>query len=106
MPPSRKSRAERRAAGRQLAKDLRQRERLAFLEVGGAPERPIEVVSASVVEPKARSMPCPLCGAAIRIDEHAARVVDDVPLRLVRVSCPMCGHDRVVHFVIVPALPN
>jgi predicted RNA-binding Zn-ribbon protein involved in translation (DUF1610 family) len=106
MGPPRKPRAERRAAGRQIAKDLRERERLARLETGGAPERPIEVISASLVEPRARSMPCPLCGAALRIDEHAARAIGGVPLRLVHVSCPMCGHKRVVYFVIVPALPN
>ena len=106
MGPPRKLRKERRAAARLTAKDLRERERLTRLERGGTPERPIEVVSASLVEAKARSIPCPLCGQAVRIDEHAARTLGGVPLRLVHVACPMCGHARIVYFVLRPSLLN
>jgi endogenous inhibitor of DNA gyrase (YacG/DUF329 family) len=85
---------------------VRERQRLAALEPGGTPRRPIEVVTAALVEPKARALPCAVCGEAVRVDEHAARTIDGVPLRLAHVSCPMCGHSRVVYFVVRPTLPN
>jgi len=106
MAASRKPRAQRRAEGRRDAKIVRERERLATLEPGGTPERPIEVVTAALVEPKARSTPCPVCSAAVRVAEHTARSVRGVPLRLAHVACPMCGHARVIYFVIREPMPN
>ena len=107
MPPSsRKPRAERRADARQATKDIRERERLARLEIGGAPDRPIEVVSASLVEPKARAIACPVCGAAVRVEDHTAKTLDGAPLRLAHTLCPRCGHARIVYFSIRPPLPN
>jgi predicted RNA-binding Zn-ribbon protein involved in translation (DUF1610 family) len=106
MRTPRKPRSQRRADARRSAKDVRDRERLARLESGGTPEHPIDVISASLVEAKARSMVCPVCGAFVRVDEHAARSINEVPLRLAHVSCPMCGHRRVVYFAIRAPLPN
>jgi hypothetical protein len=106
MSASRKPRAQRRAEGRRDAKIVRERERLATLEPGGTPQRPIEVVTAALVEPKARSIPCPVCRASVRVADHTACTVDGVPLRLAHVACPMCGHARVVYFVIREPLPN
>ena len=85
---------------------VRERERLATLEPGGTPERPIEVVTAALVEPRARSMPCPVCNAPVRVADHTARTVNGVPLRLAHVDCPMCGHARIVYFVIREPQPN
>jgi len=106
MPPPRKPRAERRADERRATKDLRDRERLSLLEVGGTPGHPIEVMSASLVEPRARALPCPLCGASVRLEEHAAKVIDGDLLRLARLLCPTCGHARTVYFVVRPPLAN
>jgi hypothetical protein len=66
------ARAARREAERAAVKLARERERLAALEPGGAPERPIDLTSASEVEITARSMPCPRCGGEVRVDEHTA----------------------------------
>jgi len=95
-----------RADARRLAKDLRDRARLVALEPGGAADRPIAVSSASLVEPKAIAPPCAMCGANIRLSGHAAKTIGGVPLRLARVLCPMCGHERTIYFCIAPPLPN
>ena len=54
-------RTERRERERALDKLARDREKLARLELGGSAERPIELESASQVEPHARSLRCTRC---------------------------------------------
>jgi hypothetical protein len=100
MLPPRRPRAERRELARDAAKLARERVRLARLEPGGAPERPIDVPSASVIEVRARGMPCAACGGEVRVEDHEARTLAGVPLRLVRVLCPQCGGRRIVHFQV------
>ena len=99
---SRKSspRTVRREAERAAVKDVRQRERLAALAPGGAPDRPIEVASASVVDAHARASRCPLCGEALRLDEHVAVETDGHRLRVARMACPRCGARRALHYRI------
>ncbi len=83
------------------------RMKLASLEVGGAPDRPIEVTSASVVEPHAASMPCAACGApGVRVEEHRAETVARVPLRIASVKCLRCGVVRDVWFRIGGPAPS
>lgn len=106
MSLPRKPRAQRRAEGRRDAKAVKDRERLAPLEPGGTPERPIEVTTAALVEPKARSLPCPVCHESVRVADHTAETIAGDPLRLAHVACPMCGHARIVYFVVRPPLPN
>jgi hypothetical protein len=107
-PKPTRPRAERRAEARQTGKDVRERERLARLEPGGAPDRPIEVITASLVEPRAKGMPCAVCGhtGSVRLDDHTARTIDGDALRLAHVRCAMCGYARVVYFAIRPPLLN
>jgi hypothetical protein len=95
-----------RQGARRAAKGLRDRERLAELEAGGTPGRPIVVVSASLVEPKARALPCLACGAAVRLEDHAAKTIDGALLRLARTVCPRCEHERTTYFAISPPLVN
>jgi hypothetical protein len=99
-------RTERRAGERAAEKIARERERLAVLEDGGAPVRPIVVESASQVEVHARSMPCARCGHALRVDEHAAETIDGSALRIACMSCSSCGARRAIYFRIVPSMPN
>lgn len=96
----------RREIAREGEKLARARERLAALEAGGSPERPIEVVSASVVEAHARSMRCPTCDASLRVEEHAAVAHGEARLRVVTASCAQCGRRRAIWFRIAPALPS
>lgn len=94
-------RAERRAREHALVKLARERERLAMLEDGGSPSRPIDVESASQVEPHARSMPCARCGHALRTGEHAAETIDGARLRIARMACSNCGARRAIYFRIL-----
>lgn len=108
---AKRSRTERREREREAQKLVRARVKLAELEAGGAADRPIEVTSASVIEPHAMSMPCAACGAtAIRVDEHVAVTLgqgaDERRLRVVRARCAACGHRRDVYFRIGTTLAN
>lgn len=101
---AKRSRTERREKEREAVKLARARVKLAELEPGGAPEHPIEVASAAVIEPHATSMPCAACGTtAVRVDEHEALTLPGEPerrLRIVRVRCAQCGFRRDVFFRI------
>ena len=62
-----RSRTQRRRAERAAVKDAARRLKLASLEPGGTGERPISVASASVIEPRASSQPCVVCGESVRV---------------------------------------
>jgi hypothetical protein len=102
----RSPKAERRAKARAEEKLGKKREQLAKIEAGGSPERPIDVVSVSVVETRAKSMPCPGCLGTSRVEEHAAETVEGRRLRIARMQCAQCGARRVVYFRIVRATMN
>ncbi|MGZ3423731.1 MAG: hypothetical protein ACXVEF_18440 [Polyangiales bacterium] len=95
-----RKRTERRALDRAVKKDIERRDKLATLEAGGAPDRPLEVTSASLVEPAAKALHCARCGAELRVDEHAARTIEGTPLRVVSLSCVSCGGKRTVYVKI------
>ncbi|HEX3772258.1 MAG TPA: hypothetical protein VHV30_15385 [Polyangiaceae bacterium] len=99
-------RAERRVAARVAGKLSAARERLAGLEPGGDPSRPLPLESASQVEPHALSLACLWCGAAYRLDEHAAVPVGGEMLRVARLQCAQCGARREVWFRLAPPRPN
>jgi hypothetical protein len=94
----RRPRAARRAQAREQAEHLRDLERLARLEAGGAPERPLTVESVAQIEVMATSRPCPLCQGSVRLVEHAAETVDGIRLRVVRLACTLCGVARARYF--------
>ncbi|MBN2497298.1 MAG: hypothetical protein JXR96_22080 [Deltaproteobacteria bacterium] len=77
---------------------LLQRQEEALHLPGGSPERPIVIDSPSVVEPKAESVQCPICGGDLRVSEHRAEVIDGARLRVARVHCSMCGDERDIFF--------
>lgn len=83
-----------RALRREHSKEL-----LATLQPGGSPSRPIQVSSASVIEARATTIPCPLCDGFYRVDEHTRPVPH---LRKVDVSCRHCSTPRTLWFRIVP----
>lgn len=106
MGAKKKPRTVRRALDRETVKLAQQREKLANLEPGGSPSRPIEVVSASLVEVTAEAMRCPRCDGPLRVEEHAAQTLNGVALRIAWVRCRDCGHRRAIYFRIMMALPN
>jgi hypothetical protein len=99
-------RAARREQARALEKLATQREKLARLEAGGAPQRPVVVESASQVEAHARSLQCVRCDGSYRLDEHVADTIDGERLRVARLVCVACGARRSVYFRIAPARVN
>lgn len=110
---AKRPRTERREAARSAAKLASTRLKLAALEPGGAADRPIEVSSASIVEPHASSMPCAACGETrVRVEEHVAITIDGPAeetarrLRVCQVACPRCGLRREVFFRIGTVLPS
>jgi hypothetical protein len=82
------------------------RAKLALLEPGGAPDRPMMVESASLVELRAEGLPCVVCGGRLDVKEHDAEEIDGAPLRIVRLACRACGAPRVVFFRIEQPLLN
>lgn len=77
---------------------VRDRERLAALSTGGSPQHPITVPSASVVEVRARALPCPQCGASYHLRDHRAPAAG---LRAVDVRCQQCSVGRTLWFRLV-----
>ena len=110
---AKRARTERREAERDNAKVARAREKLAALGPGGAPDRPIEVTSASTIEPHAQSMHCASCGNhGLRVEEHIAKTYPATPseperrLRVIHSRCPMCGTKRDLFFRIGTTLAS
>jgi hypothetical protein len=100
---AKRSRTVRREAERATEKVAKEREKLGRLEPGGAPSHAIDVATAAVIEPHARSIPCLRCGEQpVRIEEHEARVIEGQHLRVLRAQCPRCGAKRAIYFRIVP----
>jgi hypothetical protein len=79
----------------------RDRERLAALEPGGSPDRPILVQSAAVIEIRARAQRCLRCDGGLALDEHAAITVGTHSLRVTHLRCTQCGTARQIYFEIV-----
>jgi hypothetical protein len=103
MSKKRPERTARRKAERDARQLVRDRERLAALEPGGSRERPIEVTSSAVIEPRAQSLPCPQCAGGYRIDDHQA---ESAALRALAVTCRQCGVSRRLWFCITTSAPN
>jgi predicted Zn finger-like uncharacterized protein len=101
--PDRPARTERRVAARAARDLVRDRERLAALEPGGAADHPIAVPSAAVIELRAGRVPCPQCAGSYDIKDHASA---GGGLRRVDVRCRTCGVPRALWFRIVEALPS
>ena len=77
---------------------VRDLEKLASLEEGGAPDRPIVVDSPAVVDLRAVAKPCPLCDGSMRLEEHTSEEIDGERLRVAALSCTRCGVRRSRYF--------
>jgi hypothetical protein len=98
---TKRPRALRREGERSSEKLTLARDRLLDLGPGGAPARPLEVATAAVIEPKAKSTPCPRCEASLRVRSHEARTEAQGRLREVGLECASCGFRRSLWFRIV-----
>jgi hypothetical protein len=95
-------RTARRALEQKARKLVHHLERLAAAAPGGSQERPIEVTSSVVIEPRARAMPCPQCGGELDVVDHEALR----GLRPVRVKCRLCHTPRTIWFRLASAPIN
>lgn len=102
MAKKRPERTARRAAERATRQLVRDREKLAALSPGGSRERPIVVPSSSVIEVRARAMPCPQCEGELRVGEHRA----EAGQRAVDVTCTRCHAARTLWFRLGSDEPN
>jgi len=82
---------------------IRDRERLAVLEVGGAPDRPFHIVAPSVVEVRCRNLNCPQCAGHYKLVDHRA---PKAGLRQATVICQLCGISRDLWFKLVSVEAN
>ena len=76
----------------------RARTQLFELDPGGSRARPVEVTTASVIEPKAENMLCPRCDGHFAVEEHEAHAQGR--LRELKVACRHCGARRSLWFRI------
>jgi hypothetical protein len=99
MPRPPRPRRQQREQQRALRKTVRQLERLAAELPGGAPERPIDVASASVVATKARAIACVQCEAAeMELRGDRATSTARGVLRELAMVCRQCHTARAVWF--------
>jgi hypothetical protein len=96
-----RDRTERREHERSLRRVVRDREKLALLETGGAAEHPIVVTSSAVIEVRIGATPCPQCGGEYRLVAHDAP--PGTGLRACAVTCRLCGVSRTLWFQLAAA---
>jgi hypothetical protein len=101
-----RARVERRRRERALDKIGDARAKLARLTEGGAPERPIEVPSASVIEAHAVGLGCARCEGEVRVVDHDAVKTEHGVLRRVQAQCKHCRAVREVWLRVVVHLPS
>lgn len=106
MSKPKSARTARREAERAAAKLYKQRVALAALEPGGAPDRPLEVESASVIESRAEAFECLRCNGRVRTLDHRAEVVGERRLRVAVVRCASCATERTIYFRLGTVLPS
>lgn len=92
-----RKRALRRAEERAQQKLARDLTKLAAMEPGGAPDRPIVIASPSEVEVRATA-PCAVCRSTVKVEEHTAETLGGRRLRVARVVCTFCRARRAVYF--------
>jgi len=98
-----RARTEVRELARKREKLYEARSKLALLEPGGSPERPLELVSSSLVEVRAEAEPCLRCGESARCEEHTALATGHGVLRVAHLRCPRCAAKRLLYFRILPS---
>jgi Fe-S-cluster-containing dehydrogenase component len=91
---------------RKLAKLYEARQKLAALDPGGSPERPLDVSSASVVQARAEAQHCLRCNLTLRCEEHTTFESPNGLLRVAKLECRGCGATRDFYLRIVGSFLN
>jgi hypothetical protein len=101
-----RERTARRLSDRGMRKLVRDREKLAKLEAGGSPGRPIEVPTSAVIEGRARSVQCVQCEGQLDVVEMSATTWEGEPRRIAHVRCRLCKTPRDLWYRITAPLPS
>ncbi len=101
-----RARKARREQDRALRKAVSRVERAARGLPGGAADHPLDVVSAALVEPKARATPCLRCGGELELRHDRAASTPRGVLREIELACRLCHAPRTLWFRVAPAIPN
>ena len=91
---------------RVLRKLVKRTESMAAKLVGGSPQLPIDVTSASVVETKARSTPCVQCGGDLDLRDDRATSTARGILREMSLICRRCHAPRTLWYRVAPPATN
>jgi len=91
---------------RKQDKLVEDRERLAGLEPGGSPERPILLEAASQLTLRTQSFTCLACDGPLRYVEDRVLELNGELRRAAMAECKQCGKRREVWFQIVVKLLN
>ena len=107
-PPRARSarRAQNRRDDQRLRAQVREREGLARALPGGARTSPIEVMTASVVELRARETPCVQCAGPLELVGDRAESTPRGVLRELDLVCRSCHAPRRLWFRITPSLAS
>lgn len=83
-----------------LAREVR---RLEQLQPGGTADTPLEIPAPSVVEAHAGNRGCSRCESAVDVLDHSVLEHAGERLRVARVRCRRCGHERALYFRLARA---
>lgn len=101
-----RARTARRAAAQANRRAVERVEKLGTQLPGGAPEQPLRVTSASVIEVRARAARCLVCDGELQLRAHLSESDRPGDLRRVDLICRTCGRPRSLWFRVDPALAN
>lgn len=78
----------------ELSREAEARTEEALEAPGATPDQAVSVPSASVVEVRAASEPCSVCGERVFVERHVVESFGERRLRVVWLKCKRCGHRR------------
>lgn len=96
------ARGERRSNERLSQKEIDARKAIVRASEGGSPERPMQIASSAVVEVRALSLGCGVCGGELRLRDH--RIEGD--LRITVSDCRDCATARTTYFLLAGRVLN
>ena len=101
-----RGRTKRREDERAARKLVRERDKLAAALPGGAPEHPLAVASAAVIETMARANTCVQCGSTLDLRGDRAQSTARGVLRALDLVCRVCHAPRTLWYLIVGSAPS
>lgn len=84
-----------------FAKELERKMILARSLPGASALNPIVIATPALVEAKAEGTSCLRCGTQMRLEDHAAKKLEERRLRVAKLRCPRCEAEREIYFELV-----